>query len=149
MEEKHPTPADQPVPDPVSPAPPAGDARTGEGAPGPAAPADGFHVEISGSEALTGPIVESIKTVYDPEIPVNVYELGLIYEIHVDEAGKARVVFTLTSPHCPAAQAIPAEIETKVRGIEGVVEAQLDLVWDPPWGPERMSEVAQLTLGIT
>jgi FeS assembly SUF system protein len=106
-------------------------------------------VEISGPEDLTGPIVESIKTVYDPEIPVNIYELGLIYEVRVDEGGKARVVFTLTSPHCPAAQAIPAEIETKVRAIEGVTEARLDLVWDPPWGPQRMSEVAQLTLGIS
>jgi FeS assembly SUF system protein len=93
-------------------------------------------------------IIERLRTVYDPEIPVDIYELGLIYEVKVDEAGKVGIRMTLTSPMCPAAEALPPEVETKAREVEGVVGVELELVWDPPWTPERMSEAARLELGM-
>jgi FeS assembly SUF system protein len=93
-------------------------------------------------------IVDALRTVYDPEIPVDIYELGLVYEVAVDAAGKARVRMTLTSPACPAAEALPPEVETKARGVPGVTSVELELVWDPPWTPERMSEAAKLELGM-
>jgi FeS assembly SUF system protein len=102
----------------------------------------------SGPEAIREKIIEELKTVYDPEIPVNIYELGLIYEVSVDEAGFAAIRMTLTTPMCPAAEVLPPEVETKARGVEGVSQVQLDLVWDPPWNPEMMSEAAKLDLGM-
>jgi FeS assembly SUF system protein len=93
-------------------------------------------------------IIEQLKTVYDPEIPVDIYELGLIYEVAVDDAGVAAIRMTLTSPMCPAAEQLPPEVESKARGVEGVSSVQLDLVWDPPWTPDRMSEAAKLDLGM-
>jgi FeS assembly SUF system protein len=99
-------------------------------------------------EALRERIIERLKTVYDPEIPVDIYELGLIYEVKVDEAGKVGIRMTLTSPMCPAAEALPPEVETKAREVEGVTSVALELVWDPPWTPERMSEAARLELGM-
>ena len=93
-------------------------------------------------------IVDQIATVYDPEIPVNIYELGLIYDINVDKDGVAVIQMTLTAPNCPAAITLPAEVKGKVKSIEGVTESHIDLVWEPPWGKERMSEVARLALGI-
>lgn len=93
-------------------------------------------------------IVDELKTVYDPEIPVNIYELGLIYAVKVDADGAATVRMTLTTPMCPAAEELPPEVETKTRGVEGVTSVQLDLVWDPPWTPEMMSEAARLELGM-
>ena len=93
-------------------------------------------------------IVEQIRTVFDPEIPVNIYELGLIYNVGVDHDGKARVRMTLTSPMCPVAELLPPEVEARVRGIPGVTSVELELVWDPPWSPERMSEAARLELGM-
>ncbi|MGI9591023.1 MAG: SUF system Fe-S cluster assembly protein [Myxococcota bacterium] len=102
----------------------------------------------SGPEAIREKIIEELKTVYDPEIPVNIYELGLIYDVSVDEAGSAAIRMTLTTPMCPAAEVLPPEVETKARGVEGVSQVQLDLVWDPPWNPEMMSEAAKLDLGM-
>jgi len=99
-------------------------------------------------EEIRERIIERLRTVYDPEIPVDIYELGLIYEVKVDEAGKVGIRMTLTSPMCPAAEALPPEVETKAREVEGVVGVELELVWDPPWTPERMSEAARLELGM-
>jgi FeS assembly SUF system protein len=93
-------------------------------------------------------VVEALRTCFDPEIPVNIYELGLIYEIQVGPAGAVTVKMTLTSPHCPAVQSLPMEVESKVANIPGVNRAQVDLVWDPPWEPSRMSEAARLQLGM-
>ena len=93
-------------------------------------------------------VIQELHTVYDPEIPVDIYELGLIYEVSVDDAGATYIRMTLTSPMCPAAEELPPEVETKARGVEGVTSVQLDLVWDPPWNPEMMSEAAKLELGM-
>ena len=97
---------------------------------------------------LTPKIVEQLSTVYDPEIPVNIYELGLIYDIAVDGAGLAVIRMTLTAPGCPAAVTLPAEVQGKVKAIDGVTDARVDIVWDPPWDKDRMSEAAKLQLGI-
>ncbi len=93
-------------------------------------------------------IIGTLRTVYDPEIPVDIYELGLVYQVEVDEAGKASVVMTLTSPMCPVAESLPPEVEAKVRAVEGVTDVALDLVWDPPWNPGMMSDAARLELGM-
>lgn len=93
-------------------------------------------------------IVEAISTVYDPEIPVNIWELGLIYDIAVDAGGKAGVLMTLTAPGCPAAQSLPVEVEQKVKGVPGVADAGVEVVWDPAWTKDRMSEAAKLQLGL-
>ena len=97
---------------------------------------------------LTPKIVEQLSTVYDPEIPVNIYELGLIYDIAVDGDGLAVIQMTLTAPGCPAAVTLPAEVQGKVKSIEGVKDARVDIVWEPPWDKDRMSEAAKLQLGI-
>ncbi len=93
-------------------------------------------------------IVEALKTIYDPEIPVNIYELGLIYDVILDENAHALVKMTLTSPACPVAGSLPGEVEQKVASVEGVESAEVDLVWDPAWNPNMMSEAAQLELGF-
>jgi FeS assembly SUF system protein len=93
-------------------------------------------------------VLDALRTCYDPEIPVNVYELGLVYEVGVDETGSVSIKMTLTSPHCPAVQSLPAEIESKVRAISGVSDVKVDLVWEPPWDPSKMSEAARLQLGM-
>ncbi len=93
-------------------------------------------------------IVEQLATVYDPEIPVNIYELGLIYDIAVSKDGVAVIEMTLTAPGCPAAVTLPAEVQGKVKSIEGVTKARVDLVWEPPWDKDRMSDAAKLQLGI-
>jgi FeS assembly SUF system protein len=99
-------------------------------------------------EALEQLIVEQLKTVFDPEIPVNIYELGLIYDVSVADDGKASIRMTLTTPMCPAAEELPPEVETKARGVPGVTSVELELVWEPPWAPEMMSEAARLDLGM-
>jgi FeS assembly SUF system protein len=99
-------------------------------------------------EEIRERIIERLRTVYDPEIPVDIYELGLIYEVKVEEGGKVGIRMTLTSPMCPAAEQLPPEVETKAREVEGVTGVELELVWDPPWTPERMSEAARLELGM-
>jgi FeS assembly SUF system protein len=92
--------------------------------------------------------VEAIKTCFDPEIPVNIYELGLVYEVKTAADGGVLVVMTLTSPHCPAAQSLPREVEAKVKAIPGVTVAKVIVTWDPPWNPSMMSEEAKLMLGF-
>ncbi len=98
--------------------------------------------------AMQGKIIEQIKTVFDPEIPVDIYELGLIYEVIVDAERRALVKMTLTSPACPSAQQIPSEVRFKVKAIPEVKDAWVEIVWEPPWSKERMSEEAKLTLGF-
>jgi len=93
-------------------------------------------------------IIEALRTCYDPEIPVNIYELGLIYEVKVEPSGSALVRMTLTSPNCPAAQELPEEVESRVLDVPGVTDAQVEVVWDPPWEPSKMSEAAKLQLGF-
>ena len=93
-------------------------------------------------------LIEAIKTVYDPEIPVNVYDLGLIYEIAIDDAAKVWVKMTLTAPACPVAGSLPNTVATAIKQVAGVSDAQVELVWDPPWSTERMSDEARLTLNM-
>jgi FeS assembly SUF system protein len=93
-------------------------------------------------------VLDALRSCYDPEIPVNIYELGLVYEMNADDAGVVSIKMTLTSPHCPAVQSLPAEIESKVKAVSGVTDVKLDLVWDPPWDPSKMSEAARLQLGM-
>jgi len=99
-------------------------------------------------DQLKGKVIELLRDVYDPEIPVNIYELGLVYDVCVDESGSVGIVMTLTSPMCPVAEILPMEIETRAREIDGVRDVRVDLVWDPPWNPEMMSEAARLELGM-
>ena len=91
-------------------------------------------------------VVEALTTVFDPEIPVNIYELGLIYDVAVQDE-EVTVTMTLTTPHCPVAGSMPGEVQDKIAAIEGVKKAHVNLVWEPPWTPERMSEAAKLELG--
>jgi FeS assembly SUF system protein len=98
--------------------------------------------------ALEEKIIEAIRTCYDPEIPVNIHELGLIYEVKVEPTGAVVVKMTLTAPSCPAAQSLPIEVESKVGSIEGVTDVRVDVVWDPPWEPSMMSEAARLQLNM-
>ena len=93
-------------------------------------------------------IIERIKTIYDPEIPVDIYELGLIYKIDVDEKNKVSVDMTLTSPNCPVAESLPNEVKENIKQVEGVSDVQLNLVWEPPWDKDKMSEAAKLELNI-
>ncbi len=99
-------------------------------------------------EQIKAAAVEVIKTIFDPEIPVNIYDLGLIYEINVMPDRNVEVIMTLTSPNCPSAAELPAEVEQKVKAVDGVKDVILELVFDPPWGQEMMSEEARLELGF-
>ena len=98
--------------------------------------------------ALTQRVIEAVSTVYDPEIPVNIYELGLIYAVDVSPEADVHIVMTLTSPMCPVAESLPGDVEMSVRGVEGVSDVRVELTWDPPWTPEMMSEAAKLELGF-
>ncbi|MBI2817772.1 MAG: DUF59 domain-containing protein [Acidobacteria bacterium] len=98
--------------------------------------------------SLEGQIQAALRTIYDPEIPVNVYELGLIYELKVDPTGEVNIKMTLTAPSCPEAMSIPARVESAVRGVEGVKDVKVELVWEPPWTPNLMSDAAKLQLGF-
>ena len=93
-------------------------------------------------------VIEALRTCFDPEIPVNIYEMGLIYGLEIGHDGAVGIRMTLTSPHCPAVQSLPAEIESKVREVNGVSDVKIDLVWEPPWDPSKMSEAARLQLGM-
>jgi len=93
-------------------------------------------------------VIEEIKKIYDPEIPVNIYELGLIYKIEVDETNKVKIDMTLTSPNCPVAESLPKEVKDNIMKVEGVSDVNLNLVWEPPWDKDRMSEAAKLELNI-
>lgn len=106
------------------------------------------EAEKKENEALTAQIIEQIKTVYDPEIPVDVYELGLIYEINIFPVKNVYVQMTLTSPNCPAAGSLPKQVEDAIREIEAVQDVQVEITFDPPYHPDMMSEVAKLELGF-
>jgi FeS assembly SUF system protein len=93
-------------------------------------------------------VTAALKKVYDPEMPVNIYELGLIYDVDVDDAGRVGIRMTLTAPNCPVAGTLPGEVERAVRAVPGVSDVKLELTFDPPWTKDRMSEAARLTLGI-
>jgi FeS assembly SUF system protein len=100
------------------------------------------------TEALKQKVVECLQTIYDPELPVNIYELGLVYEVSVLPINNVQIVMTLTAPGCPAAQSLPIEVDQKVRAIEGVNDVYVSVTWNPPWNKSMMSEAAQLELGF-
>jgi len=93
-------------------------------------------------------IIEALKTIYDPEIPVNIYEIGLIYEINIHDDFSVKLVMTLTTPNCPVAESLPAEVKEKIRDVEGVKDVDLELTFEPPWDMDMLSEEAKLELGI-
>ena len=93
-------------------------------------------------------VIEEIKKIFDPEIPVNIYELGLIYKIEVDEKNKVNVDMTLTSPNCPVAESLPNQVKDNIMKVEGVSDVNLNLVWEPPWDKDKMSEAAKLELNL-
>ena len=93
-------------------------------------------------------VIEAVKKIYDPEIPVNIYELGLIYKIDVDEKNRVNVDMTLTSPNCPVAESLPNEVKENIKKVEGVSDVNLNLVWEPPWDKDKMSEAAKLELNL-
>ena len=97
---------------------------------------------------LEAQVLEALRTVYDPEIPINIYELGLIYELQVEPTGQVNIQMTLTAPSCPEAGALPGQVESAVRAVPGITGANVELVWDPPWTPNRMLDAAKLQLGI-
>jgi FeS assembly SUF system protein len=99
-------------------------------------------------DSLGDRVIEALRTVYDPEIPVNIFELGLVYKIDVDDHNAVHIDMTLTSPMCPVAETLPDEVKSKVEAIDGVSAAAVDVVWDPPWNPSMMTEEAQLELGM-
>ncbi len=115
-----------------------------------AEPTDGAAPAPSTGEpdVLKQGVIEMLATVNDPEIPVNIYELGLIYDVEINADGDVRVVMTLTTPNCPVAESMPGEVEDRVGTVPGVRSVFVDLVWDPPWTPDRMSEAAKLELGF-
>ena len=114
----------------------------------PAAEAAVPVAEGSGVDELKARIVEAICQVFDPEIPVNIYELGLIYRLDVERDGMVEIDMTLTSPACPVAGSLPGDVETRVREVGGVNDVHIELVWEPPWSPEKMTEAARLELGM-
>src|SRR5262245_55412620 len=126
--------------------------------PGPEAPPSEATPRPAGENQVPAPatetgdlqarVVEVLKTCFDPEIPVNIYELGLIYSIQVDPSGVVDVRMTLTSPMCPVAGSLPPEVEAKIRGLKGVTDAKVEVVWEPPWSPAMMSEAAKLQLNL-
>ncbi|MFS0773611.1 SUF system Fe-S cluster assembly protein [Sphingomonas sp. 1P08PE] len=93
-------------------------------------------------------VIDALKDIFDPEIPVNIYDLGLIYGVEVADGGHAAVTMTLTTPHCPVAESMPAEVELRVAAVPGIATADVNLVWDPPWDPQKMSDEAKLELGM-
>ena len=93
-------------------------------------------------------VIEALREIYDPEIPVNIYDLGLIYHVEVTPEHHARVKMTLTTPHCPVAESMPGEVELRVGSVPGIGDAEVELVWDPPWDPQKMSDEAKLELGM-
>jgi FeS assembly SUF system protein len=114
----------------------------------PAAGTSPVSADAAKTEELKPAIIDAIRTVFDPEIPVNIWELGLIYDIAVDAAGVAGIQMTLTAPGCPAAQSLPVEVAAKVKAVPGVSDAKVDIVWEPTWSKDLMSEAAKLQLGM-
>ncbi len=116
---------------------------------------DGFLAAKPPADAVGGDgsdlqaaVIEALREIFDPEIPVNIYDLGLIYGIEVDDNADATVTMTLTTPHCPVAESMPGEVELRVSSVPGIRDAEVNLVWDPPWGPHKMSDEARLELGM-
>jgi FeS assembly SUF system protein len=97
---------------------------------------------------LQAAVIDTLKSIYDPEIPVDIYELGLIYDVEISEDGDATITMTLTTPHCPVAESMPGEVELRVLSVPGIRDAVVNLVWDPPWDPSKMSDEARLELGM-
>ncbi|HEX7872548.1 MAG TPA: SUF system Fe-S cluster assembly protein [Sphingobium sp.] len=108
---------------------------------------EGVKAGDPGGDVYEG-VIAALKEIYDPEIPVNIYDLGLIYGVEVSEDGHAAVTMTLTTPHCPVAESMPGEVEMRVGAVPGVGNAEVNLVWDPPWDPQKMSDEAKLELGM-
>src|SRR5262250_326010 len=132
-------------------------AAQGSGAEHPSTPAGGAGASVSAPssaippeelEQLTADIVAALKTVYDPEIPADIYELGLIYKIDIDDDRMVTIDMTLTTPNCPSAAELPQQVENAVAGVPGVREAKVNIVWDPPWDPSRMSDEARTVLNM-
>jgi len=109
---------------------------------------DESSTDTTGVRGLKEQVIEALQTVYDPEIPVNIYELGLIYDVEVDEAQMAEIRMTLTSPACPVAGSLPLEVEARANAVDGILGAAVEVVWDPPWTPDLMSDAAKLQLGL-
>ena len=116
---------------------------------------EGFLAKKPEEDSVAGPggklqqaVIDALKEIYDPEIPVNIYDLGLIYGVEVDDESDVTVTMTLTTPHCPVAEILPAQVKSRVELVDGVDEVDLELTWDPPWSPENMSEEAKLELGF-
>lgn len=97
---------------------------------------------------LQSAVIDALKEIFDPEIPVNIYDLGLIYGVEVDDEADAAITMTLTTPHCPVAETMPGEVELRASSVPGIRDAEVVLVWDPPWSPEKMSDEARLELGM-
>jgi len=104
--------------------------------------------EVPANEDLKNNVIDALKSIYDPEIPVDIYELGLIYDVAINEDGDAVVTMTLTTPHCPVAESLPNEVELRVLSVPGIRDSEVKLVWDPPWDPSKMSDEARLELGM-
>ncbi len=105
-------------------------------------------IDVIQAKALEASVIEAIRTCYDPEVPVNIYDLGLIYDVDVAPGGRVSVKMTLTSPMCPVAGSLPPEVELKVKSVDGVTDATVEVVWDPPWTMEKMTEAARLQLNL-
>ena len=110
------------------------------------APAEPASAEPGGD--LYEAVIDALKEIYDPEIPVNIYDLGLIYDVEITPENHAKVKMTLTTPHCPVAESMPGEVELRVGAVPGIGDAEVELVWDPPWDPQKMSDEARLELGM-
>src|SRR5919108_3035187 len=116
--------------------------------PDPTIQTEGLVADSARTEELRGPLQQALKTVFDPEIPVDIWELGLIYDLFVTSDGVAAIKMTLTEPACPAAQVLPGQVADAARRVPGITDAKVDVVWEPAWSKDRMSEVAKLQLGM-
>ncbi len=109
---------------------------------------DGSPLDNLNAQATEALVVEVLRTIRDPELPINIYDMGLIYNIDVDDQGMVTIRMTLTTPACPVAESLPPEVQEKVKAIDGVTDARVELVWEPPWTPDRMTEAARLEAGL-